>query len=84
MYEPDPLDVQHDLATESYLTGAVDYRPETNEVWLPRIFLWFGGDFGGRAGILRFLRTYRLLPEGARPTLRYVRYDWALRLDNFG
>lgn len=83
-YEPARLDAQLDLATESYLRQTVEYRPATNEVWLPRIFRWFRGDFGGRAGIIRRLRTHRLLPEGARPALRYARYDWALRLGNFG
>ena len=83
-YEPDRLEAQFELATESYLGQTVEYRPAANEVWLPRIFLWFGGDFGGKTGIIRFLHAYRLLPEGTRPTLRYVRYDWALRLDNFG
>ena len=82
-YEPARVEDQLELATESYLSQTVDYRPETNEVWLPRLFLWFGGDFGGQREIRRFLRERTLIPADIRPILRHHPYDWTLRLDNF-
>jgi hypothetical protein len=66
----------------------VDYDPDGGRVYdgvvtLPRQFLWFRGDWGGKAGILRFLRGYDLLPRGVRPRLTHRAYDWSLDLENF-
>ncbi len=82
-YEPDRIDDQLDLATESYLEGTVDYDPGAGVVRLPRLFLWYRGDFGGGRGIRRFLRAYDAIPADADPSLRYRSWDWSRAAGRF-
>jgi hypothetical protein len=83
-YEADRVDEQLRLATESYLEMEVTYDAATNLVRVPRLFLWFPGDFGGRSGTRAFLRAHGAVPADAgRVRLRYRSYDWSLSLDAF-
>ena len=41
---------------------------------VPRVFLWFPGDFGGRGGVRRFLVRHGI--EAAHVRLRYAAWDW--------
>jgi hypothetical protein len=82
-YEPDRIDDQLDLATRSYLDATVEYDPEAGAVAIPRVFLWFRGDFGGRSEIRTFLRRYDAIPENATPKLRYRSWDWSKAAGQF-
>ena len=68
---------QLDLATRQHLDATVEYNAAANAVRVPRVFLWFRGDFGGRAGIHAFLRSYDAIPESATPSIRYRSWDWS-------
>lgn len=82
-YTTDNVDEELDIATESYLSQETDYLEEENTVEVPRIFLWFRGDFGGKEGIYDFLRKYGVIPENVEPKLEYQEYDWSLEISNF-
>ena len=82
-YAAATLDADLALASESYLTTEVDYELDDGVVRVPRLFLWYRGDFGGRSGILDQLREYGRLPAGVTPKIRYKSYDWSLELDSF-
>jgi hypothetical protein len=82
-YEANRIDEQLTIATEAYLEQEVEYDPERDIVRVPRLMLWFRGDFGGRAGILAMLREFECVPETAAPTLRYLEYDWTLSTGEF-
>ena len=82
-YEPDAVDEQLDLATRAYLDRTVKYDPENDTVRLPRLFLWYRGDFGGARGTREFLRTYGAIPAGAAPSLRYRSWDWDREAGHF-
>jgi hypothetical protein len=71
-YQPEDIDAQLGLATRSYLASEVVVA--TNHILLPRIFLWFAGDFGGPPGIRALLRAHRI-PGSGRP-IRFARFDW--------
>ncbi len=73
-YDPVRLDEQLELATCSYLGSTV--RQHAGRLLLPRVFLWFAGDFGGPAGIRRFLERHGIATEGFR--LRASSWDWTL------
>lgn len=48
-------------------------------VRLSSIFTWFPEDFGGRDGVLAFVRTYsEVSPKIEDMTIEYVDYDWTL------
>lgn len=75
-YQPDGVDDQLDKATALYLDETVEYDPEAGVAHVPRMFLWYRGDFGGRRGILAMLRAYGAIPEDAGPRLRHKSWNW--------
>jgi hypothetical protein len=83
VYTAEGIDDELDLATESYLETEIEYRPEKGVAVVPRLLLWYRGDFGGRAGIYRILREYGPVPAAAKPRVRYAEYDWTLSLGRF-
>ncbi len=86
-YTREGLDDQLTLATQGYLDQHVEFHPDARgrfagvgsagRVRVPRVMLWFRGDFGGRSGILDFLRQYDCLPAGVNPRISYHDWDWA-------
>jgi hypothetical protein len=82
-YDPGRIDEQLDLATRSYLESTVVYDAAENVVRVPRVFLWFRGDFGGKAGIRAVLREYDAIPDGVSPKLRYLSWDWSKATGKF-
>lgn len=82
-YDPATVDDQLDVATASYLDRAVEYDPDRDVARVPRLFLWYRGDFGGGDGIRRFLREYGVVPDGADPTLRHRPWDWSRAEEKF-
>ncbi len=80
-YDPERVDDQLALAAETYLRN--ETVVEDGTAFLPRLLLWYRGDFGGRSGIRRLLRTYDVVDPGAVSRIRYREYDWSLALDAF-
>jgi hypothetical protein len=82
-YETARIDDQLELSAETYLQGEVEYDADADLARVPRLFLWYRGDFGGPPGILQLLRTYGVVPAGAEPTLRYRSWDWSREQGKF-
>ncbi|MFB6161741.1 MAG: DUF547 domain-containing protein [Haloferacaceae archaeon] len=82
-YEPDRVDEQLDLATRGYLDATVEYDADAGVVRVPRVFLWFRGDFGGGSGVLEFLRAYDAIPDGATPRIRHGSWNWTRAAGKF-
>ncbi|HSN73728.1 MAG TPA: DUF547 domain-containing protein [Anaerolineae bacterium] len=86
VYDAERIDAQLDLAAASFIANDVAIDAHGGIMRLSSIFKWYAGDFGGRAGVLAFLKER--LPDGeGRKWLRrqgpYVRliyspYDWGL------
>jgi hypothetical protein len=77
-YSPEQIEAQLRIAQRSYLSTTVVYHSAKNQVEVPKIFSWFRGDFGGKKGIIQILKAERLIPQDARPALRFLAYDWSL------
>ncbi|MFD1511849.1 DUF547 domain-containing protein [Halomarina rubra] len=82
-YDHETVDERLDTVTAGYLDTEVESDAEGDVVRVPRLLLWYRGDFGGRSGILDLLREYDAVPADASPRLRYRSYDWSLALDRF-
>jgi hypothetical protein len=93
-YTPDRLDEQLDLAARAFLNGGqlVLSRPQMR-VELPRLFAWYGPDFGGgwlglwgRASLLRYAARFLtdagdhafIAANAQRLRVRFLPYDWSL------
>jgi len=82
-YTAEEIDRQLDWATEGYLDTHVEYDPGAGRAVVPRVLLWFRGDFGRKRDIIDFLVAYEQLPPGANPRLSYREWDWSLDPGNF-
>jgi hypothetical protein len=77
-YDAETLDETLDAAAQRYLDESADYDAARNVARVPRLCIWFRGDFGGRRGVQRMLERYEQVPTGARPRLRYADWNWSL------
>ncbi len=85
-YEAEHIERQLDLAARSFVAADVETEVPRGGARVSRIFQWFAKDFGGRAGVLAFLRQH--LPDDERRAwlaaqrggvrLTYRPYDWRL------
>ncbi len=81
-YVAEQLDGQLDAASREFLAHPRGLQWQPDGLFLSSIFKWFDADFGGRAGVLRFLARYA--PAAARERLRGYQgditydYDWQL------
>lgn len=76
-YSAERVDEELGWATGGFLEFN-SFRDDDGVLWLSRLFLYYRGDFGGRAGIYDFLERYGVVDPGERPTVRYREYDWTL------
>ncbi|QCC51215.1 DUF547 domain-containing protein [Halapricum salinum] len=77
VYEVERIDAQLDLATASYLEQEVEYDSERGVARVPRLMLWYRGDFGGGSEIREILQEFGCVPEGESFRVRYQGYDWS-------
>ena len=87
-YSAEGLDAQLDASVRAWLMRpekGVSLDRAEKRVRVSRIFKWFSRDFGGRRGVLDFVRRYAPEPEGAwlaenleGVRLSYFGYDWDL------
>lgn len=82
-YTEDRIDEQLDWATEGYLDQHVTYDPDAGTVRVPRVMLWYRGDFGRKKDIIEFLKAYDQLPADATPSLSYRDWNWSFTPGNY-
>lgn len=83
-YEEDKVARQLNDNTRYYLNKEVEYNKDENVVRAPVLMNWFSADFGGGDGDKRaILREHGVLPEGAKPKLKYLSYDWTMMVENY-
>jgi hypothetical protein len=74
------LDEDLERATTDYLTSESRRTAGGREVRVPRLLLWYRGDFGGPGGVRSVLRRHGVLHPGERVRLVFGPYDWSLDL----
>lgn len=75
-YRPETVEETLEDATRSFLSRSVRYDPDRDRVFVPRVCLWFLGDFGGLSGLRSFLTRYEHIPTDSAPSIRFQGYDW--------
>ncbi len=82
-FRVDILDQQLHEATRSFLNNPTSYRLEGNELYVSRIFKWFGEDF--KDGVFSFYLKYatgdlkkELETKQDKISVKYLAYDWSL------
>lgn len=77
------VDSELDLAADGYLNSAVSYDETTGVASVPRVCLWYRGDFGGPAGVIELLRQYDVVPADDDVSISYKSWDWSSDRGNF-
>ncbi len=74
------LDAALDRQTRAYLTrkGEVVFDDATKTMQVVQLFEWYAGDFGGEAGVRKFIGTYVSDPRVKTYRLTYRSDDWRL------
>lgn len=75
-YEANDIDNQLDIATQAFLFSEVKNDANSNTVLVSRLFNWYIGDFGGKLGIIDFLKKYKVIGMKENPKLVYNDYNW--------
>ena len=83
IYTPERLEEQLEKGSKRYLKRTTEFNKETNTANVTSLFNWFRGDFGGKSGVKKILKSYGIIEETKDVTLSYKNYDWTLDLDNF-
>jgi hypothetical protein len=83
IYDSVEINHQLELSTKLYLDSEVKYFEEENIVTVSQLFNWYAGDFGGRNGIIKFLRKYQKIPESSTPIIIYTPFSWSPKVRNF-
>ncbi len=81
-YDSENVDVQLDVATQSFLEGESDFDDENRIVHVTTLFIWFYYDFGGRSGIKRIF-VDQLNKDISDYKIKYKEYSWEDDLANF-
>lgn len=81
-YRYEELEIQLDLAAQSFLANETVSYVDKREVQVTKIMYWFLADFGGKSGIRKILSKYlRQDFEGYK--ISFKDYDWSADLKNF-
>ena len=82
-YDPEKIDRQLELATRNYLKSETAYDKTSGSICLPKIMSWFRGDFGGKNGIRKMLKEYKIIDRDKNVKVSFKKYDWTLFLNNY-
>lgn len=75
------IDEQLDLSCRAYLEAECEIKD--GKIYVPALFSWFRGDFGGKKGIYKFLWKYEILKKREKPNLVFKEYNWDLSIGNY-
>jgi len=76
-YSVSNINRELERSTQKYLKSTVRYNRSAGIAHIPDQFRRYSGDFGGRSGIISFLRKHDAIPDRASPALRFNAYDRA-------
>jgi len=75
-YDAKTIDEQLEIATQAFLFSETKREPTKNRIRISKLFNWYLGDFGGKKGVISFLKKYEILNESESPSIVYSEYSW--------
>jgi len=82
-YTLENIDSQLNMATKAFLENECKKDTISKTVYVPKIFSWFRGDFGGKKGTRKILIKYGILTPEQDYSIKYSKYDWTLALNSY-
>ncbi len=83
IYNASDFDQKIDKVAQHFLQKMSTYNVDDSKIVTTPLFSWFRGDFGGKSGMLKYLKKYKIVPEDKKPTIIFDNYDWTLSLENY-
>lgn len=83
VYQVEGFENKIEAVAKDFLSKTTRFERNENSVYITSLFSWFRGDFGGKRGIVKFLKKYNQIPEDSNPELTFTKYDWTLSLGNY-
>ena len=84
IYTATKVDEQLNKSTQLYLGKEVIFQSKENVIRVPKLCLWFNGDFGGEDGIRQMLTRFGFEKAMQKnPKIEYLEYDWTLLTGNY-
>jgi hypothetical protein len=81
-YSAEQMDSDLETASQAFIEAEVEWAPGSNTVYASSIFQMYIGDFGGRKGILSWIKKYRPDITGEALRVKFLPYNWTMLLDN--
>lgn len=81
-YQTEKIDAQLASAENSFLNSETQIDEKKKIVRTSKILKWYKNDFGGKKGTLKILSRIKNQNLNAY-SLKYAKYDWAQKLNNF-
>ncbi len=75
-YELIHIDDQLDMSAQRFLHETTSVKSEQNQVEVSRIMSWYRADFGGKKGIVKWLKHYEVIAQDQNPSVKFKKYDW--------
>ncbi len=75
-YKSETIDEQLEIATQAFLFSEVEKNTAKNRIKISKLFNWYIGDFGGKNGVISFLKKYNMIAPSENPTIVYSNYNW--------
>lgn len=75
-YEVKKINHQLDIATQAFLFSEAKNDKDSNTIKLSKLFNWYIGDFGGKNGIIKFLKHHKIISSSENPHIIYSSYNW--------
>ncbi|MBB3048741.1 hypothetical protein FHR99_003015 [Litorivivens lipolytica] len=82
-YQTEWVDRQLNDSSRDYLQFHVDYRPDDNRVYVPRLMSWFKADFGSDDDQRAILKKFGVIPNDKNPRIKFLEYDWTMQIENY-
>ncbi|MGB0864474.1 MAG: DUF547 domain-containing protein [Saprospiraceae bacterium] len=82
-YDYTKMDEQLDKSSKIHLKNTSKYNVLEDEVLVTKLLSWFRADFGKKKKVIKMLKKYEIIPEDAKPSIKYDDYDWTMDLDNY-
>ena len=83
IYDSGGINHQLELSTKLFLDSEVSFFEEENMVTISQIFNWYAGDFGGRKGIIEFLKKHEKIQQEGTPMIIYTPFIWSPGVGTF-
>ena len=81
IYDEQTIKQQLNANSKAYLSEITEVSGGT--IKTTPLVSWFRGDFGGKRGVKKLLKSFNIIDQKNNGDLSFKRYDWTIDIDNY-